>query len=188
MMNKKDIKKGAALAGGIALGLAALMAYRRFKKQNALKLKDVPAVKPFLLEKYLGKWYEIARLDFRQEHNMTNVTAEYSLNEDGMLKVVNRGFDTAKGSFKEAEGKAMFVGEPDEARLKVSFFGPFYSAYTVVSVDHHYRYALVAGQNLNYLWLLSRKKRMPDDMKQQYLEKAAALGYNIDNLLWTEHE
>lgn len=146
------------------------------------------AVKPFYKEKYLGKWYEIARLDFKFEKNMNNTTAEYSLNENGTIKVDNRGYDTKKEEWKQAIGKAKFVGEDNIAMLKVSFFGPFYTGYNVIAIDSEYQYALVAGKNTDYLWILSREKSIPDDIKAKYLKLAEDIGFNTSELLWIEHD
>ncbi|MCX6333751.1 MAG: lipocalin family protein [Bacteroidia bacterium] len=148
--------------------------------------KGAVAIKPFDKGKYLGKWYEIARMDFRFERNMNNVTATYSLNENGTIKVDNQGYDYVKKEWKQAIGKAKLAGDPDEAKLKVSFFGPFYSAYNVIALDKEYKYALVAGKNLKYLWILSRETTIPEDIKQSYLKTAKDLGYNVSVLIWTE--
>lgn len=145
------------------------------------------AIKPFDVKRYAGKWYEIARLDFKYEKGLNNVTADYSLKEDGKIKVVNRGYDVKKKKSEEVTGKAKFVDARDEAKLKVSFFGPFYSGYNVIAIDPEYRYALVAGESLKYLWLLSRETTMPEDVKKEYLDKAKSLGYNVDDLVWVEH-
>ncbi|MBK5272585.1 MAG: lipocalin family protein [Bacteroidia bacterium] len=150
--------------------------------------KGAVAVKPFDSKKYLGKWYEVARLDFRFEKNLNNTTANYSFNNDGSIRVVNRGYNYKTNKWKEATGKAKFKSSPDEARLKVSFFGPFYSGYNVLAIDDEYKYALIAGKNLNYLWLLSREKTMPENIKQDYLKKARDLGYNTSELIWVEHD
>ena len=149
--------------------------------------KGVEAVQPFDKEKYLGKWFEIARLDFKFERNLNNTTAQYSVNPNGTIKVVNRGYNTKTGEWKEAEGKAKFVGDDDIAMLKVSFFGPFYSGYNVIAIDPEYQYALVAGKNLKYLWILAREPDMPEDVKNNYLEIAEEAGYNTEDLLWVEH-
>lgn len=150
--------------------------------------KGAKAVKPFDLERYLGKWYEIARFDFKYENNLKNVTAEYSWNKDGTVKVVNRGYHTAKGEWQTATGKAKPAGEPDEGRLKVSFFGPFYSGYNVLAVDKDYNHALVAGNDLDNLWILSREKTIPADVTNEYLKKARKLGYPTDDLVWTQQD
>jgi len=150
--------------------------------------KGAVAVKPFDSKKYLGKWYEIARLDFRFEKDLNNTTANYSFNKDGTIRVENRGYNYKTNKWKEAIGKAKFISSPDEARLKVSFFGPFYSGYNVLAIDNEYKYALIAGKNLNYLWLLSREKTMPENIKEEYLKKASDLGYNTSELIWVEHD
>jgi len=150
--------------------------------------KGATAVKPFDKQKYLGKWYEIARLDFRFERNMNNTTANYSANSDGSIKVDNRGYNFEKKEWKQAIGKAKFVGNEDIAMLKVSFFGPFYSGYNVIAIDDDYKYALIAGKNLSYLWILSRETTIPDDIKQNYLKIAQDLGYKTVNLIWVEHD
>ncbi len=149
--------------------------------------KDAVAVTPFDKEKYLGKWYEIARFDFKFEKNLNNTTAEYSLNKNGTIRVENRGFNTKKKEWKQAIGTARFVESEDVAMLKVSFFGPFYSGYNVISIDTAYNYALVAGKNLDYLWILSRDKTIPDSVKASFLKTAEKVGYNTSELLWIEH-
>ena len=145
------------------------------------------AVKPFEKEKYLGKWYEIARLDFMFEKNLNNTTAEYSLNDNGTIKVFNRGYNVKKEKWTEATGKAKFVGDDRTGMLKVSFFGPFYSGYNVIAIDKGYNYALVAGKCSKYLWILSRERTIPNDIKEQYLKTAKVIGYDTSNLIWVEH-
>lgn len=143
--------------------------------------------KPFDQQKYLGTWYEIARFDYFFERNLNNVTATYSLNTDGTIKVQNRGYNYKEKEWKESIGKAKTAGHEDEAKLKVSFFGPFYAAYNVIALDAEYKYALVVGKSLDYIWLLSREKSMPEDIKREYLQKAKILGYKTDELIWVEH-
>jgi apolipoprotein D and lipocalin family protein len=145
------------------------------------------AVSDFDLERYLGTWYEAARLDHRFERGLTHVQAQYSLREDGGVRVVNRGFKREKGEWKEAEGKAFFIGPADVGRLKVSFFGPFYSAYNVLELDHDsYQYALVAGANTSYLWILTRRPDPDPDMVQGLVQHAASLGFPVDELIFVE--
>jgi apolipoprotein D and lipocalin family protein len=146
------------------------------------------AVKPFDSGKYLGKWYEIARMDFRFERGLNNTTAHYSLNKDGSIRVENRGYDYQKKQWKQAVGKARLAGAPDEARLKVSFFGPFYAGYNVLALDEQYKYALVAGGSLDYLWILSRETTIPETTKQAYLQLALRLGFDTKALIWVEHD
>lgn len=146
------------------------------------------AVKPFDKERYLGKWYEIARKDFKYERGLSNTTATYSLNKNGTIKVDNQGYNTMKGEWTQAIGKAKFVGESTIAKLKVSFFGPFYSGYNVIAIDDEYRYALVAGKSLSYLWILSREVNIPEGIKDTYLKIAEEIGYNTDDLIWVKHD
>lgn len=149
--------------------------------------KNAEAVKPFDKEKYLGKWYEIARLDFKFEKNLNNTTAEYSIRDDGKIKVDNKGYNIKKEKWQQAIGKAKFVDDENVAMLKVSFFGPFYSGYNVIAIDDDYKYALVAGKNTKYLWILSRETIIPESIKQNYLKVAETIGYNTNDLLWVEH-
>jgi apolipoprotein D and lipocalin family protein len=149
--------------------------------------KGVKAVNFFEVEKYLGKWYEIARFDFRFERNLNNTTATYSKNEDGTIKVENRGYNYKTREWKQAVGKAKFVGDPKIAMLKVSFFGPFYAGYNVIELDSNYKYALISGQNLDYLWILSREKTIPETIRKSYLQKAEILGFKTKDLIWVEH-
>lgn len=146
------------------------------------------AVSPFNKEKYLGKWYEIARFDYRFEKDLKNVTAEYSLKDNGKIKVVNRGYNYVKQKWEEAIGKAKFAKDENTGMLKVSFFGPFYSGYNVISLQGDYQYALIAGSSLDYLWILSRSKTIPNKVKGEFLEKAKSIGYNINKLLWVKHD
>jgi apolipoprotein D and lipocalin family protein len=150
--------------------------------------KGAVAVQPFVKDKYLGKWYEIARFDFKFERNLNNTTAEYSLKENGAIKVDNKGYNTKKGKWSQAIGKAKFVKENSIAMLKVSFFGPFYGGYNVIAIDPEYKYALVSGSSLKYLWILSRSTSIPDKIKNEYLKVAQEIGYNTSDLLWIEHD
>ena len=150
--------------------------------------EGVVAIKPIDKAKYLGKWYEIARFDFRFERNLNNTTAQYSINDDGTIKVINRGYNYEKKKWEEAIGVAKFVGESDIAMLKVSFFRPFYAGYNVIAIDNDYRYALVCGNKLSYLWILSRESTIPEDIKQNYLAVAKKLGFDTSALIWVEHD
>lgn len=150
--------------------------------------KGVVAVHPFDKSRYLGKWYEIARFDFRFERDLNNTTAEYSLNKDGSIKVVNRGFNYKTNEWKEATGKAKFVHGDNTAMLKVSFFGPFYSGYNVIAIDKDYKYALIAGNSFKYLWILARETTIPDDIREKYLKIASGAGFNTSGLIWVSHD
>jgi apolipoprotein D and lipocalin family protein len=146
------------------------------------------AVQNFDLNRYLGRWYEIARLDYYWEKNLDNVTATYSLKPNGDIKVDNRGRDTRQGKWKESIGKAKPVDDPKEAKLKVSFFGPFYAGYNVIAIDKDYKYALVVGENRDYMWILSRTQTIPDAVRQEYLNKARAIGYDVSKLVWVKQD
>ena len=145
------------------------------------------AIQNFDSEKYLGKWYEIARFDYRFEKNMDNVTATYSLNSDGTIKVDNKGYDYVKKEWKQSVGEARFVNSKKEARLKVSFFKPFWAGYNVIDIDENYQNALVVGKNLDYIWILSREKTISENTKQRFLQKAKELRYDTSKLIWVKH-
>ena len=149
---------------------------------------NVKPVGNFDAGRYLGKWYEIARLDHPFERGLTRVSADYSLREDGGLRVVNRGYSAGEGKWKEAEGKAYFVGPRDVGYLKVSFFGPFYGSYVVIDLDReNYGHALVCGPDKSYLWILAREPRIDDGVKASLTAKASALGFDTGKLIFVEH-
>lgn len=146
--------------------------------------EGVEPVTGFDLDRYLGKWYEIARLDHSFERGLEKVTAEYTLREDGGVKVVNRGFSKPDGEWDEAEGKAYFVGESDVGHLKVSFFGPFYGSYVIFELDREdYGYAFVAGPDKSYLWFLSRTPTVSDELLERFRRRAAELGFEVTELI-----
>lgn len=149
---------------------------------------EVEVIHNFDLEKYLGTWYEIARLDFFWEKDLKDVTATYSKNEDGSVKVENSGVHIRTGKQKTSIGKAKLLGAPNEAALKVSFFGPFYSGYNIVRLDEDYQDALVFGDDLDHMWILSREKTISQTRKELYLAYAEACGYDINKLTWTIQE
>jgi len=142
----------------------------------------------FRLERYLGKWYEIARLDHRFERGLSRVTADYSLRDDGGVRVLNRGYSAKENEWKEAEGKAYFVEGTNRGYLKVSFFGPFYGAYVVFELEReNYQYALVCGPDKSYLWILSRALEMKKDLKDKLIANATALGFDTSKLIFVDH-
>lgn len=150
--------------------------------------EGVEPVRDFDLERYLGTWYEVARLDHRFERGLTDVTATYTLRDDGGVDVVNRGYREAKGEWDSAEGKAYFVEEDRVGRLKVSFFGPFYGAYNVFELDRDgYRYAMVAGPNRSYLWILAREPDLPEEIVERLVARAGSLGFDTAELIYVEH-
>lgn len=148
--------------------------------------KDVKIVDNFQLSRYLGTWYEIARLDHSFERGLDHVTANYSLRDDGGVKVVNRGYNVKKQQWQESIGKAYFIGSPQQASLKVSFFGPFYGGYNVIDLDDEYQHALIAGPNRDYLWILSRTPTIDTQTQQRLVAVAQHYGFPVDKLIWVE--
>jgi apolipoprotein D and lipocalin family protein len=150
---------------------------------------NVTPVDHFSLDRYLGKWYEIARLDHSFERGLTRVTADYSLREDGGVRVLNRGYAEKEQEWKEAEGKAYFVQDADQGFLKVSFFGPFYGSYIVFHLDHeNYQYALVSGPDKSYLWILARTPEIDRGLMGKLIGKATTLGFDTSKLIFVEHQ
>jgi apolipoprotein D and lipocalin family protein len=150
--------------------------------------ENVKPVDDFRLEKYLGKWYEIARLDHSFERGLSQVTAEYSQRDDGGVRVLNRGYSEKEKTWKEAEGKAYFVQSPDQGYFKVSFFGPFYGSYIIIDLDQeNYQYSLVSGQNKSFLWILARATEITDDIRKRLMQKAEGLGFDTSKLILVAH-
>lgn len=150
--------------------------------------EDIKPVDNFQVERYLGKWYEIARLDHSFERGLTRVTADYSLRDDGGVRVLNRGYSAKENKWKEAEGKAYFVKGSDQGYLKVSFFGPFYGSYIVFELDHeNYQYSLVCGPDKSYLWILARSPNIKENIRDILISKAAALGFDTSKLIFVPH-
>lgn len=149
----------------------------------------VVPVNGFELSRYLGKWYEIARLDHSFERNLERVAAEYSLREDGGVRVINSGYSIKNGKRKVAEGKAYFVSNESTGHLKVSFFGPFYGSYVVFELDKDdYQYAFVTSYNKDYLWLLSRSPTIEPELRAQFLAKARTLGFKTEGLIFVNQQ
>lgn len=153
------------------------------------KPDGVVAVKDFQLERYLGTWYEIARLDHSFERGLNNITAEYSLRDDGGVTVLNRGYSIEDKEWQQAEGKAYFLDDTDTGHLKVSFFGPFYGSYIVFEMDQEeYSYAFVSGPDTSYLWLLSRTPQLDREIIERFIERSRELGFDTDKLIYVEHD
>ena len=149
----------------------------------------VTPVSNFELSRYLGKWYEIARLDHSFERGLSRGTAEYTLRADGGVTVLNRGFYSKNGQWREAKGRAYFVDEADKGHLKVSFFGPFYGSYVIFELEREaYQYAFVSGSNSAYLWLLSRTPTVESDIIQKFIAMSQERGFDTDSLIYVQHE
>jgi len=146
-----------------------------------------PSVTGFDINRYLGTWYEIARFDHSFQKDLDKVSAEYSLRDDGGMKVINRGLNSKTNTWEQAEGKAYFVKTPDIGRLKVSFFWPFYGAYNIIALDkNNYEWAMVTGGK-DYLWIIARSPQMPYIIKQQLIARAKEMGFDTDKLIYDHH-
>ena len=144
---------------------------------------DLAPVEDFQVEKYMGCWYEIVRLPHYFERGLDEVSAEYSLNSDGTIKVINRG--QRNGEKTQIIGKAKLKypeKRPLTGELRVSFFGPFYSDYRIIELAPDYSYAVVTGANRNYLWILSRQPAMPQAQLQEILSRLKGKGFATDKL------
>ncbi len=151
--------------------------------------EGIEPISGFELDRYLGTWYEVARLDHRFERGLSEVTANYNAREEGGVQVVNRGFNAAKDEWKEAEGKAFFIDDPDVGRLKVSFFGPFYGAYNIIELDKDdYEYSMITGPNRSYLWILARQPALDPATLERLVARASELGFATDELIFVEHD
>jgi len=153
-------------------------------------LTDPDGIEPvdnFELNRYLGKWYEIARLDHSFERGLEAVSAEYSLRDDGGIRVVNLGRNTDTQTNQEAEGRAYFVEQPNLGYLKVSFFGPFFGSYVIFELEENYQYAFIAGNTTNYLWLLARTPEVSQVLVNQFISRATQLGFDTTQLILVDH-
>ncbi len=151
--------------------------------------EGITPVAEFDVQRYLGQWYEIARLDHSFERGLEKVSADYSLRNDGGINVINRGYDPAKKEWKEAKGRAYFVGEPTVGRLKVSFFGPFYGGYNIIALDQQgYSYSMVCGPDRSYLWILSRTPEMEAGLLSGLVNQAKDLGFDTSSLIYVKHD
>ncbi|MBU1239435.1 lipocalin family protein [Myxococcota bacterium] len=146
--------------------------------------RGVKPVRGFDAKRYLGTWYEIARLDHSFERGLSRVTATYSERSDKGITVKNRGWSQSRKRWKHATGRAYFVNSSSEGYLKVTFFWPFYGSYVIFDLDPEYRYAFVSGDNTSYLWLLSRTPTVPPEITAKFLKRAEALGFKTKNLIF----
>lgn len=148
---------------------------------------NIAPVTGFDKERYLGRWYEVARLDHSFERGLSRVSADYSLRDDGGIRVLNRGYSREEAKWNEAEGKAYFIGAEDVGHLKVSFFGPFYGSYVIFDLDDNYQTAYIGSHNMDYLWSLARRPIVSDEERQRFIEVAGEKGYDVDSLIWLDH-
>lgn len=149
--------------------------------------QGITPVSEFDKSRYLGTWFEIARLDHPFERGLQQISATYSVRDDGGIDVLNQGFETATGEWSQANGKAYFVGDDTIGHLKVSFFGPFYASYVIAQLDTDYQYALVTGPDTDYLWILSRSKVLAPSIIDKLLNFAESKGYDTSAMIYVKH-
>ncbi len=148
----------------------------------------VEPVTSFDISRYRGVWYEILRLDHSFERGLTNVTATYTLRDDGSVGVLNKGFDRKNCRWKEADGRAVFQGDRDTASLSVTFFWPFAGGYHVFALDRQdYGWAMISGPSHDFLWILARKPDLSPEIRQRLVENARGLGFPVDELMLVDH-
>lgn len=147
--------------------------------------EGIHSINGFDVKRYTGTWYEIARLDNRFEQGLEKITAEYSVRDDGGINVINSGYNIKTGKREFAEGKAYFIDNPDIGSLKVSFFGPFYGGYHIIALDKvDYSYALIAGSDRDYLWILARRPKLGEAILQQLKTQAESMGFDTSKLIF----
>ncbi|AMR30407.1 hypothetical protein A0256_02720 [Mucilaginibacter sp. PAMC 26640] len=171
-----------ALAAGAGLVGAAAVIYSLVHKDNLPK--GATAVTPFDLDRFMGKWYEFARLPNKVERNLADLTEEYIKQPNGSIKVITSACNLKTGKWTEVTGTLKPAGPEDTGMLKVSYFKPVYFAYNILDVDDDYQYALVSGSRIDTLWILSRGTTIPNDIKARFLYKAASIGFAIDRIEW----
>ncbi|GAB2749797.1 outer membrane lipoprotein Blc [Melaminivora jejuensis] len=175
---------------GWRLAWAALLAATALLLAGCASTQPPPGVvpvAPFDVQRYAGRWYELARLDHPFERGLSDISAHYSVQPDGSVRVVNRGYASASGQWREAVGRALFTGAPTTGSLKVSFFGPFYGGYHVAALDADYRWALVVGPDTGYAWILAREPQLPAAQREAIVARARALGVDTQALIWVAH-
>ena len=177
-----------SLLAPAALGLGAMLAVVLVRALATRPPPDASPVRDFDIERYTGRWYEIARTDLRNEKGLVRTQISYSLNANGTLEVTNRGFDPEKNQWEEVVGKARFIGKRTEAALKVSSFGPFSSGYNVIALDPAYQWALVVGSTMDVVQILSRKPYLSDELRGMLLSKVCAMGVDEGQILWVQQD
>jgi len=175
------------LSAVILISLAASLYFLMFA--NTGIPEGMTPVKGFDVKRFTGTWYEIARLDHGFEKGLSHVSAEYSLREDGGIKVINKGFNMKKGQWENASARGYFIDSPDIGRLKVSFFGPFYGSYNIIDLDEkNYSYAMVTGPKINFFWILSRQKTLDPNIMQSLIQKAKGMGFKLEKLIYVDQK
>lgn len=180
----KERKQGGC-GFSILMLLALLTAFcLNFTSCSTASTVDNSTVRSLDLNRFMGRWYEIARFDHKFERDMQQVTTMYAIQKNGRVKVINQGLKD--GKWKTSEGKGKLTTTP--GLLRVSFWGPFYSDYRVMMLAPDYSYALIGGESDKYLWILSRSPQMRQDTRNQVLREAQRRGYNTNDLIWVEQK
>ena len=164
--------------------VAALLAHSACQANNEIKV-DNSTVKTLDIQRYMGKWYEIARYNHSFEKGMNHVVTEYTLEENGKIRVENQGIKNGKPKFIVGKGKQPNSKEYP-GRLKVSFFLWFYADYYILELDEDYQYALVGSSSDNYLWILNRTPEMQKAQLDGLLQKIVQRGYDLSKLIFVE--
>ena len=164
--------------------LLSLVIFTFCSTQIQSKRIDKTTVKELDLNRYVGKWYEIARFPHSFEKDLVGVTATYELMDNGKIRIINEGYkNTLDGKHSKAEGKAKVPDKSEPGKLRVSFFWDFYSDYYVLELDENYRYAMIGSSSDKYFWILSRTPQMDESTYTMLLEKAQKRGYNLKKLI-----
>ena len=150
---------------------------------------NILPVNNFQPDRYMGKWYEIARLDHSFEKGLSDVSAHYKLLPNGNVEVINRGYNADKKEWRDITGLAKFLGKSTVGSLKVSFFWPFYGGYHIAKLDkQNYSWAIVIGPSREYLWILAREKILPPKLLDQLVKEVSKLDIDTNKLIWVSQE
>lgn len=165
----------------IVVVLVLVVIFLVFRYSTSLTV-DNSTVRAVDLNRYMGKWYEIARFDHRFERNLEQCTAHYSIQPNGTIQITNQGIK--QGKWHTSIGKGKMTDQPGV--LRVSFFGPFYSDYRIMMLDANYNYALIGGESDDYLWILSRTPQLEEDARNEIIQEAERRGYDTHMLIWVK--
>jgi apolipoprotein D and lipocalin family protein len=152
------------------------------------QISDPSTVEKVDLEKYAGKWYDIAHIPARFLKNCECVTAEYEIGQKNTVKVINNCRKSDSGKNSSITGKAFIVKNSNNAKLKVQFFWPFRGDYWIFELDEDYQYAAVGSPSGNYLWILSRTPVLSKEVYSDLLEKLKKKGFDVERLVMVNHE
>jgi len=175
------------ISAAILVTLLFSMGYLMFGKLGIPE--GMSAVKPFDIKRFEGTWYEVARLDHGFEKNMTHVSYTYTAKESGGFQVDNKAFDTKSGQWQTSEGKGDLIADPNEGRLKISYFGPFYGSFNIIALDQdRYEWAMATGPNARYFWILSRQKTLDNHVMQDLVRKAVGMGFKLERMIQVDQK